>query len=194
MKILVGCEMFGRVRNAFNHLGHEAISCDILPTSSRGPHIQGDLLKAIKSKKYDMLIAFPPCTDLAVSGAKHFHYKEKEQKAAIKFVDVIWNCNIPLIAIENPIGVLSTRWKKPTQIIQPYWFGHLEQKKTCLWLKGLPELESTNNVELQMRMLPKKQTQMIQYYQGPIKLRAMIRSLTYQGIAHAMALQWGGRI
>lgn len=192
MKILVGCEMSGRVRDAFIAQGHDAISCDILHTRKHGPHIIGDLLEVIKSQHWDMGIFFPPCTFLSNVSNPHKHqiWRQKEEKKAIQFVDTLWNCNIKYIAIENPVGVLSTKWKKWTQIIHPYWFGHLEEKKTCLWLKNLPPLESTNNVELQMRMLPKNKRQLIQYYKGPINIRSMIRSLTYQGVANAMAKQW----
>ncbi len=191
MKILIACEMSGRVRNAFIKKGHDAISCDLLSSWSKGPHYKGDVFDIINDG-FDMLIAFPPCTHLCVSGAKHFHKKQEQQKEAIRFVKRLYASNIPKIAIENPVGVLSTRWKKPTQIIEPYQFGHQVTKRTCLWLWGLPPLESENNVKYEMYMTKtKKQRQVTQYYSGYVSMRSIIRSLTFQGIANAMANQWG---
>jgi hypothetical protein len=181
MKILVACEYSGRVRDAFIARGHEAISCDLLPTESPGPHIQGDVLPLL-SHGWDLLIAFPPCTHLAISGARHFHRKRAEQAAALDFVRALLGAPIQKIAIENPISVISSQIAKPSQIVHPWQFGHGEVKSTCLWLKGVPLLQPTNIVEgrsTRLSNLP------------PSKDRAKIRSLTYQGIAHAMATQWG---
>lgn len=193
MKILVGCEMSGIVREAFRRKGHEAISCDLIPTLKRGPHHQGDLLEFAKSQHWDMLIAFPPCTHLCVSGARHFYRKKEVQKEAIHFIEQLWNLPIEKIALENPVGILSTRFKKPNQIINPFHFGHLFPKKTCLWLKNLPNLERTKDVELQMRTT-KTKLQIQAHHNLPgieMRYKAMFRSFTFQGIADAMADQWG---
>lgn len=143
---MVACEKSGLVRNAFIKRGHNAISCDILPTDSHGPHIQGDVLGLLKYK-WDLLIAFPPCTHLCVSGARWFKDKVIEQQEAYEFFMLLATANIPKICIENPIGIISTKWRKPDQIIQPWQFGHGETKATCLWTKGLPRLYPTHIVE-----------------------------------------------
>jgi len=182
MRILIACEYSGRVRDAFLAKGHDAISCDLLPTDSPGPHWQGDVFDIIDSG-FDMMIAHPPCTHLAVSGARHFAEKRADgrQQGAIDFFMALVNCSIPLKAIENPICVMSSIWRKPDQIIQPWMFGHGETKATCLWLQGLPLLVPTNIVtgrEARIHHMP------------PGPNRAKERSMTYQGIADAMADQW----
>lgn len=180
MKILIACEFSGVVRDAFAKLGHDAWSCDILPTESTGNHIQADVL-TILNDGWDMMIAHPPCTHLAVSGARWFKDKREEQLAAIDFFMALINAPIPRIAVENPISIMSTHYRKPDQIIQPWQYGHGETKATCLWLKNLPLLQPTNVVDgrnPRVHMLP------------PSPDRWKLRSMTYQGIADAMAAQW----
>ena len=184
LKILIACERFGIVRDAFIAKGHDAISCDIEPTDKKGPHIQGYLEDVIgKGDEWDMIIAFPPCTHIAVSGARYFKEKQADgrQQYAINFFMMIANRNCKRIAIENPIGIMSTQYRKPDQIIQPWQFGHGETKATCLWLKGLPLLTPTNIVEGREQRVWKM---------PPSKDRAALRGKTYQGIADAMADQW----
>jgi len=183
MKILVACEYSGKVRDAFIRAGHNAVSCDILPTEKPGPHHQGSVLD-ILDDGWDMMIAFPPCTHLASSGARWFAEKRADgrQQDGVDFFMRMINAPIERIAIENPIGIMSRTYRKPDQIIQPWQYGHGETKATCLWLKNLPLLQPTCVVEgrePRMWKLP------------PSKDRAKIRSETYQGIADAMALQWG---
>lgn len=183
MKVLVACEYSGRVRDAFIAKGHDAISCDLLPTDSDGPHYQGDVFDIINDG-FDLMIAHPPCTDLAVSGARHFKNKiaDGRQQKSIDFFMALASANIPQIAIENPVCIMSTIWRKPDQIIQPWMFGHGEQKATCIWLKGLLPLQPTNIVngrEQKIHRMP------------PSKDRWKLRSTTYIGIAEAMAAQWG---
>lgn len=183
MKILVACEYSGRVRDAFIRAGHDAVSCDILPTEKPGPHYQGSVLD-ILDDGWDMMIAFPPCTHLASSGARWFPEKRADgrQQAGADFFMRMINAPIERIAVENPIGIMSRSYRKPDQIIQPWQYGHGETKATCLWLKNLPLLQPTCVVEgrePRMWKLP------------PSKDRAKIRSETYQGIADAMASQWG---
>ena len=192
MKVLVACEYSGIVREAFASKGHDAWSCDLLPTDQpSNKHIQGDVLEIINND-WDLIIAHPPCTHLSVSGAARWAEKvaDGRQQAAIKFVEDIWNANCPFIAIENPVGALSSRSKlgKATQYIQPYEFGHAEQKKTGLWLKGLPKLVPTDVVDVSN--LPDNQRQRL-HYLPPSKDRWKLRSLTFPGIAKAMAEQWG---
>ena len=192
MKVLVACEYSGIVREAFALKGHNAWSCDLLPTDQPSDkHIQGDVLEIINDK-WDLIIAHPPCTHLSVSGAARWAEKvaDGRQQAAIKFVEDIWNANCPFIAVENPVGALSTRSKlgKASQYIQPYEFGHAEQKKTGLWLKGLPKLIPTDVIDVSN--LPNNQRQRL-HYLPPSKDRWKIRSTTFQGIANAMADQWG---
>ena len=194
MKILIGCEESGRVRQAFRGVGHDAWSCDLLPCTENPSkyHIQDDLLKVIKSEKWDMIIAFPPCTHLAISGAKYFPEKiaDGRQAAAIKFAEDIFSADCPYIAIENPVGVLSTKSKlgKATQYIQPYWFSERQRKKTGLWLKGLPKLVPTDMVDISK--VPEKELNKL-YYLAPSPTRAIERSKTFHGVAQAMAQQWG---
>jgi len=183
-KILIACEYSGRVRDAFIKNGHDAVSCDLLPSDSDfGPHYQGNICD-ILDNDWDMIIAFPPCTDLAVSGARWFKEKQADgrQQASIDFFMQFANHPCKKIAIENPIGIMSTKWRKPDQIIQPWQFGHGETKATCLWLKGLPKLTPTNIVKGREQKIWKM---------GPSEERSKLRSLTYQGIADAMADQWG---
>lgn len=180
MKVLVACEYSGAVRDALIARGHNAVSCDIVPSERPGPHIQGDVREHLNDG-WDMMIAFPPCTHLAGSGARWWEYKGKEQEAAVRFVLTLAQAPIPKIAIENPIGKLSTAWRKPDQIIQPWQFGHGETKATCLWLKGLPKLQPTNVVE-------GREARVHRMPPGPN--RAKERSRTYAGIAQAMAEQW----
>ena len=182
MKVLVACEFSGVVRDAFRQRGHDAISCDLLPTEHQGPHIQGDVVPHL-SDGWGLMIAHPPCTHLAVSGARWFKYKLKEQEEALEFVRKLLNAPIPRIALENPISVISSRIRKPDQIIQPWMFGHGETKATCLWLKNLPKLKPTNIVEGREGRVWKM---------PPSLERWKNRSRTLQGIANAMADQWGG--
>ncbi len=181
MRVLVACEYSGTVRDAFIALGHEAISCDLLPTEKPGPHIQGDVLPVL-GDGWDLMICHPPCTHLSVSGARWFKDKLSEQAEALWFVDMLLNAPIKRIALENPISIISSRIRKPDQIIQPWQFGHGETKATCLWLKNLPKLMPTNIVEGREARVHKM---------APGHDRWKERSRTYQGIAEAMAQQWG---
>lgn len=187
MKVLIACEFSGVVRDAFLKKGHDVYSCDLLPSDSTR-HIVGDVLNEL-DKGWDLMIAHPPCTHLAVSGAAWFKNKVSEQKEALEFVRKLLNAPIEKIALENPVGVISTKIRKPDQIIQPYQFGHMEQKKTCLWLKGLPKLIPTNNVYEEMMRLPKNKRERL-HYLPPSPDRWKLRSITYKGIAEAMANQW----
>ena len=181
MKVLVACEFSGAVRDAFTQLGHRAVSSDILPSERPGEHYQGDV-RDILSDGWDMMIAHPPCTHLAVSGARWFKDKQQEQQEALEFVKELMAAPIPKIALENPISIISSRIRKPDQIIQPWMFGHGETKATCLWLKNLPKLEPTDIVEGRENRIHKM---------APSPDRWRERSRTYPGIARAMALQWG---
>lgn len=191
MKILVACEYSGIVRDAFTALGHDATSCDLLPSDSIGKHYQGDVFDII-GDGWDMMIAHPPCTDIAVSGAAWFKEKiaDGRQQRALDFVQALMDAPISRIAIENPVSVISSKIRKSDQIIQPWMFGHLEQKATCLWLKNLPLLTETNNVKEAMLLLPSKERQRL-HYLPPSVDRWKLRSTTFQGIADAMATQWG---
>jgi len=182
MKVLVACEYSGRVRDAFIALGHDAMSCDLLPTDAPGPHYKGDVFD-LDLTQFDLMIAHPPCTHLAVSGARHFKEKREDgrQQAALDFVQRLMDAPIPMIAIENPISIISTKIRKPDQIIQPWQFGHGETKATCLWLKNLPLLTPTNIVEGRSDRIHKM---------PPSPDRWKLRSTTYQGIADAIAAQW----
>jgi site-specific DNA-cytosine methylase len=182
MKVLIACEYSGRVREAFAEMGHDAMSCDLLPTEQPGNHYQGDLRDVINDG-WDLMICHPPCTDLAVSGARHFKEKiaDGRQGAALDFVRFLLDAPIPRIALENPISVISSKIRKPDQIIQPWMFGHGETKATCLWLKGLPLLVPTNIVEGRAPVV---------HHMPPGPDRWKNRSRTYQGIADAMAAQW----
>ena len=189
MRILIACEESGVVRTEFARLGHSVASCDLLPSRIPGPHYQCDVLKRL-GDGWDMMIAFPPCTHLCVSGARWFKKKKTEQWEAIMFFTQLIYAPIPLIAVENPVGIMSTLYRKPDQIIQPYQFGHPESKKTCLWLKGLPLLKPTKVLPLPECGHWDNQTPSGQNKLGPSEDRARIRSTTYKGIAKAMAKQW----
>lgn len=195
MRVLVACERSGVVREAFRRLGHEAWSCDLVPADdgSRN-HYQADALEIAYGFTWDLMIAHPPCTHLAVSGARYFAAKRADgrQAAALYVVGQLLTAPIARICLENPVGIISTSFWKPQQIIQPWQFGHPEAKATCLWLKGLPLLTPTN-------VLPKpecgywaNQTPSGQNRLGPSPERAALRARTYEGIAEAMATQWGG--
>ena len=195
MKILVACEESQEVCKAFRAKGHEAYSCDILPCSGGQPewHIQDDVSIQL-NKKWDMIIAFPPCTHLAVSGARHFAQKIKDgrQQEGIDFFMLFANARCDKIAIENPVGIMSTKWRKPNQIIHPWQFGHEAEKTTCLWLKNLPLLKPTEIVGKGEIITFKSGKRMSAWYSNiPAKQRAIIRSKTFPGIAKAMAEQWG---
>jgi len=183
MKVLVACEYSGIVREAFKAKGHDACSCDLLDTEIPGNHIKGDVLEVLNNG-WDLMIAFPPCTHLAVSGARWFEEKHKDgrQQQGIDFFMKLINANIEKIAVENPIGIMSTIYRKPDQIIQPWQFGHGETKATCLWLKNLPLLKPENIVEGREQRIWKM---------APGPDRAKERSRTYQGIATALANQYG---
>ena len=193
MKILVACEESQVVTKEFRERGHEAYSCDIELCSGGHPewHLQQDVAPVLK-EGWDMLLAFPPCTHLAVSGARWFAEKriDGRQQEGIDFFMQFANVDCPRVAIENPVGIMSTVWRKPDQIIQPWMFGHPERKATCLWLKDLPKLIETDNVKAEMSMLPTSQQQKI-FYTSPGPDRPKIRSKTFLGIARAMAEQWG---
>jgi len=184
VKVLVACEFSGTVRDAFVALGHDAMSCDLLPTDKGGPHYQGDI-RDVLHYPWDLMIAHPPCTNLSVSGAAHFAKKKwgGGQQASASFFMLLAKADIPMIAVENPVCIMSSLWRKPDQIIQPWQFGHGETKATCLWLKNLPKLTPTDVVsgrEPRLHWLP------------PSPDRWKIRSRTFSGIAKAMAEQWGG--
>lgn len=181
MKVLVACEYSGTVREAFKKKGHDAWSCDLLPTEIVGNHYQGDVLD-ILNDGWDLMIAHPPCTHLAVSGARWFKDKRQEQHEALEFVRTLLAAPIPRIALENPVSIISSRIRKPDQIIQPWMFGHGETKATCLWLKGLSRLTPTQIVEGREARVHKM---------SPSPDRWKERSRTYQGIADAFAEQWG---
>lgn len=212
MKVLVACEESQRVCIEFRRLGHEAYSCDILPCSGGHPewHIQDDVMNHLEG--WDMIIAFPPCTHLAVSGAMHFEKKRNDgrQKEAIEFFSLFLHLDCPRVAVENPVNIISgsyvQKWfpdlaekydlpRKPTQIIQPYYFGDPFEKKTCLWLKGLPELKATDIVDVPERVVFESGKSMPKWYADlwklPSKERSEMRSKTFPGVAKAMAEQWG---
>ena len=183
MKVLVACEFSGVVRDAFRVRGHNAVSCDLLPTERPGPHIQDDVLEVLNDG-WDLMIAHPPCTYLASSGARWFKDPMRQilQKESLEFVRRLMEAPIERIAIENPIGVISTQIRKPDQIIQPWQFGHGEVKATCLWLKNLPRLEPTMEVDGRNPRV---------HHMPPSPTRGKDRSRTYPGIAQAMVEQWG---
>ena len=186
MKVLIACEYSGRVRDAFIRAGHDAMSCDLLPTDAAGPHYEGSLFDVI-DYPWDLMIAHPPCTHLAVSGSRHFDAKRmdgRQQSAVAFFMQLVRRSeHIKRVAIENPVCVMSSLYRKPDQVIQPWMFGHCETKATCLWLKGLPKLEPTNIVEGRENRI---------HRMPPSADRWKKRSTTFQGIADAMAAQWGG--
>ena len=203
MRILLSCESSGRCREAFRAMGHDAWSCDILPADDGSPyHYQCDVRQIMLGQQWDMMVAFPPCTFLAVSGMHRTTRGLRPAfmtEAALEFVHLHMDSGIPLWAIENPVGIVSTRIRKPDQIIQPYEFGEDASKKTCLWLHGLPKLVSTHRIPGRLVTLPSgkvverwgNQTDSGQNRLPPSENRAKIRSATYQGIALAMAQQWG---
>ena len=182
MRVLIACEFSGVVRRAFRALGHDAWSCDLLPAEDGGEHFQKNALDVAYTGEWDLMIAHPPCTHLAVSGARWFKEKAAEQRAALGFVKTLLDAPVARIALENPVSVISSRIRKPDQIIQPWQFGHGEVKTTCLWLKNLPKLKPTNVVEGRHPAC---------WLASPGPERWKIRSRTYEGIAKAMAEQWG---
>lgn len=181
MKVLIACEFSGIIREAFKLLGHNAWSCDLIPSEISGQHIQVDVLTILQDE-WDLMIAHPPCTYLAVSGARWFKDRQLEQLLALNFVESLFNAPIPKICIENPISIISTKFRKPDQIVQPWWFGHGEVKATCLWLKNLSLLKPTNIVKGREPRV---------HYESPNVDRWKNRSRTLNGIANAMANQWG---
>lgn len=183
MRVLVACEYSGIVRDAFLAKGHDAMSCDLLPTESKGPHYQGDV-RDVLDYPWDLMIAHPPCTHLSVSGARHFDEKRMDgrQQTGVSFFMMLAKSDIPRIAIENPVCVMSRLFRKPDQIIQPWQFGHGETKATCLWLKNLQPLNPTNIVEGREPRI---------HHMPPSEERWKERSKTYSGIAAAFAEQWG---
>jgi site-specific DNA-cytosine methylase len=191
MRVLIACEYSGTVRDAFLARGHDAISCDLLPTESPGPHHQGDVMDIIGSG-FDLMIAHPPCTHLAVSGARWFKDKGHFQESALQFVRALMDAPIPRIAIENPVSIISSRIRKPDQIIQPWQHGHEATKTTCLWLKGLPLLTPSSIVGKGTRHVTRSGKNLPSWYNlPPSSDRWKIRSATFPGIANAMAEQWG---
>lgn len=181
MRVLVACEFSGTVRDAFTARGHDAWSCDLLESDRPGQHIQGDVLSVLAAG-WDLMIAHPPCTHLAVSGARWFKHKQQEQAKAVEFFMALANAPVERICIENPVCIMSSRWRKPDQTVQPWMFGHGETKASCLWLKNLPAIKPTNIVEGREQRIWKL---------PPSPDRWKLRSVTYQGIAKAMAEQWG---
>ena len=195
MKVLIACEYSGIVRDAFAAKGHDAWSCDILPTESPGNHFQGDVLEHL-DKGWDLMIAHPPCTHLAVSGARWFTEGKKPwslQEEALDFVRKLLAAPIDKIALENPVSVISTKIRKPNQIIQPFEYGHDVTKRTCLWLKNLPNLKPTKIVKPDIVLVNGKKMSRMHYesFKLPSKERSKVRSKFYTGIAEAMADQWG---
>lgn len=191
MKVLIACEYSGTVRDAFTALGHDATSCDLLPTDSLGKHYQGNVMDIINDG-WDLMVCHPPCTHLAVSGARWFHKKQKEQQEALDFVRKLLDAPIEKICLENPVSIISSKIRKPDQIIQPYMFGHEATKTTCLWLKNLPPLTPTNIVGKGERHITKGGRSLPKWYNlPPSDDRWKIRSATFSGIAEAMASQWG---
>lgn len=190
MRVLIACEFSGRVRNAFSRLGHFAVSCDLIPTEQAcvdggggmGRHYTGDVLDLLYLGCWDMLIAFPPCTYLASSGARWWANRQPEQEAAMMFFTTLYYSPVPKIAIENPIGKPCTYFRQPDQRIQPWWFGEPTQKTTCLWLKNLPKLIPTDTVNGRNRSV---------WYKSETSDRKKFRSRTFEGVAEAMAKQWG---
>lgn len=201
MKILIACEFSGIVREAFRKKGHDVWSCDLLQTEIAGPHLQCDVFGII-NLGWDLMIAHPPCTHLSASGAAWWEEKRKDgrQQNGIEFFKKIAGANIEKICVENPVGIMSSKYRKPDQYIQPYEFGHAETKKTCLWLKNLPNLKPTNIVEPEFMVHPDgsfmkdskgKRYSKIHWMSGWNKDRSKLRSITYKGWANAMADQWG---
>jgi len=201
MNVLIACEFSGIVRDAFIKKGHYAMSCDLLPTEKPGAHYEGDILDIlsfdIAYQEWDLMVAFPPCTHLAVSGARWFKQKRADgrQQQGIDFFMKFTDSRCKKIAIENPVGIMSTIYRKPDQIIQPYEHGDPFSKKTCLWLRDLPRLQPTNIVDKGEQVKYKSGKSMPRWYADAFKLppeeRAKIRGKTFPGIAKAMAEQWG---
>jgi hypothetical protein len=196
MKVLIACEYSGTVRDAFRAKGHDAWSCDLLPTDVPGPHFQGDVLQVL-AQGWDLMVAHPPCTYMTNSGVSWLHKKPErwaQLEDAARFFSALWNAPIQRIAIENPIMHKYAKQRigglQQAQVIQPWMFGHMEQKATCLWLKNLPPLTQTKNVRAEMKLLPDNQRQRL-HYLPPSADRWKLRSTTYAGIAAAMAEQWG---
>lgn len=191
MRVLIACEYSGTVRDAFRRAGHDAVFCDLLETESPGPHYCGGVRNII-ADGWELMIAHPPCTHLAVSGARWFTEKRQEQEESLVVVQFLMNAPIPMIAIENPVSVISSRIRKPDQVIQPWQFGHEATKTTCLWLKGLPRLRPTRIVGRGERHVTKSGKSLPKWYNlPPSEDRWKIRSATFPGIAEAMANQWG---
>ena len=193
MNVLIACEYSGVVRTAFRKRGHNAWSCDLLPNEDNSNnHYQGNVLDVIDAYPWDLMIAHPPCTHLAVSGARWFKDKEAEQKDALDFVQRLMDAPIERIAIENPVSIISSRIRKPDQIVQPWMFGDEATKTTCLWLRGLPPLEPTKIVGKGERHITKSGKSLPKWYNlPPSPDRGKLRSRTFQGFADAMASQWG---
>lgn len=185
MRVLIACEFSGVVRDAFRDLGHDAMSCDLLPTEVDGPHYQGDVRDLLTPGRWDLMVAHPPCTHLAVSGARWFKNKVKEQAEALDFVRLLLTAPVPHIALENPVSVISSRVRKPDQIIQPWQHGHGEKKATCFWLVNLPTLRPSNVVDGREGRIWKM---------PPSSNRWKERSRTFPGVARAMAAQWADYI
>ena len=191
MRVLIACEYSGAVRDAFAARGHDAWSCDLLPSDKPGNHYQGDV-RDILNEHWDLMVCHPPCTHLAVSGARWFHLKQQQQSDALDFVRMLLNAPIERIALENPVSIISSKIRKPDQVIQPWQFGHEATKTTCLWLKNLPQLVPTNIVGKGARHITKGGKSLPEWYNLPPSAdRWKIRSATFQGIADAMAQQWG---
>ena len=205
MMVLIGCEESQVVCKAFRKLGHEAYSCDLLPCSGGHPewHLQMDVFEAIKSNDWDLGIFHPECTRLTVTANKWYkpEYADRfptiheDRELAVEFFMKLINCGLPKICVENPIGIMSTRYRKPDQIVQPYHFGDPERKSTCLWLHNLPKLERTNVVEPNIIYHKSGRTDGKLHFETlklPKEERRRVRSITFEGVAEAMALQWGG--
>jgi len=194
MRVLIACEFSGMVRDAFKSRGHNAWSCDLLPSEREGNHIQDDVLN-ILDDGWDMMVAFPPCTHLSKAGAHLWKQKQKDgrQQEAFGFIKKLWNAPIKMIALENPVGWLNTNWKKPTQIIEPYQFGDAFKKATCLWLKNLPKLVPTNIVEPKQYWVNSSSNyrKFAKLSKKGLHRNSRDRSRTFKGIAKAMATQWG---
>lgn len=196
MIVLIACEYSGRVRDAFTARGHSAVSCDLLPSDTPGPHVQGDALILVK-QKWDLVIAFPPCTDLAASNAHNLKIKAADGRTdrAEQFFMACYNANAPKVCVENPAGVMSTRFRKPDQYVDPWWFGDPWNKRTGLWLRGLPKLVPTHEKPDNVRAWHHgsgKQVNGVRTFDGSgCASTAHARSITFQGLANAMAAQWG---
>lgn len=194
MRVLCACEFSGTVRDAFARQGHDAWSCDLLPTETPGNHYQGNVLD-ILDDGWDLMIAHPPCTDLAVSGSRHFEKKRVNgsQEASIAFFLALTKTSIPRTCIENPVSIMSTIYRKPDQYIHPYYFGDPVSKKTCLWLKNLPLLRSSNVVKPEIKRTKSGKSYDAWWLQTsslPMAIRGKMRSITFIGLACAMASQW----